>query len=244
MSKKKRKDFPNGIQKGTSLKAMSKRERHAIYMENLEYFHIARALYASRPKSDEPLTYTANDVLNPSFFPCVAQEHYEMFETYVGDHDGREPRFQFDYLFNIELPVLKLFLPHLRYADKFNEVGEPTTFAVYPDSIRALIRRKKDQGHFYVEDLASFSVNKKGNVVAPWDCTVVRIEPIQTPDEALGKTDYPSGKVSPQELVCDCVRPKYDDISKRYYVGIPPEPGSDNSCDCECSYPACCINEF
>jgi hypothetical protein len=243
MSKKKREDLTvfGGIKKGAPSKALSKRE---IYMENLEYFHIARALYASRPSSDVPRNYTKDDILKPSFLPLVAQEHYEMYETYVGDHDGREPRFQFDYLFNIELPVLKVFLPHLRYADKFNEFGAPTTFSVHPDSIGALIRRRKDREHFYMEDLASFSVGKNGAVVAPWDCAIVHIVPIQKPDETLGVTDDPSGKSSLQEFVCDCVQPKYDDIGKRYYVGIPPEPESGDPCDCECICPECGVNDY
>ncbi len=245
MSKKKHEEATpfTGIKKGASSKVLSKWERRAIFMENVEYFHIARALYASRPSSDVPHTFTADDMLKPSFFPYIAQEYYEMYETYVGDHGGREPRFQFDYLFNIELPVLRLFLPHLRYADKFNEVGGPSTFDVRPDRIQALIRRRNDQKHFYIEDLTAFSVDKHGTVVAPWHCDIAHIVPIQKPDEILEAIDGTSDKDSLHEVACDCVQPKYDDIDKRYYVGIPSEQGSGDTYECECLCPACGMNE-
>jgi hypothetical protein len=219
-----------GFRKEAPSKKSSKRKRE-IYWENIAYFHIARALYASRPSSDVPCTFTADGMLKPSFLPFVANEYYEMYETYVGDYDGREPRFQFDYLFNIELRVLKRFLSLLRYADKFNEVGEPTTFDVRPDSIRVLTRRTNDQKHFYMEDLTAFSVGKKGTIVAPWDCVAIDIIPIQRPDELLEATDAASDKDSLHELACERVPPKYDDISKRYYVGIPSERESVNRRD-------------
>ena len=245
MSKKKREEVTpfTGIKKGASSKVLSKRDRRAIFMENVEYFHIARALYASRPSSDVPHTFTADDMLKPSFFPCIAQEYYEMYETYVGDHGGREPRFQFDYLFNIELPVLRLFLPHLRYADKFNEVRETTTFSVRPDSIQALIRRRNDQEHFAVEDVTGFSVDKNCTVVAPWDCNIVQIVPIQKPGEIPEGTEGTSDRDSFHEVLCDCAEPKYDDIDNRYYRGslVGLLAGDPRDCDCDCS--ACRVNE-
>lgn len=204
------------------------RARHETYMKNLEYFHIARALYASRTNSNEALTVTEADLVKPLFFPVVAQEYYEMYETYIGDYEGREPRFNYDYLFHIELPVLKFFLPYLRRADIFNEHGAPTTFKVSPDNISVMIHPREEKVYVDCVDLASFFVAKIDTVMGPCDEYLMGMRVSSNPDEALEVMDDPLGKLLLSDVQIGLLAPKYDDISKRYYVGIPSERESGN----------------
>jgi hypothetical protein len=193
------------------------RARRETYMKNVEYFHIARALYASRTYSNETLTLTDENIVEPQFLPFVAQEYNEMYETYVGDYDGREPRFDYEYLFHIELPVLKFFLPYLRRADIFNEHGAPTTFAVSKNSIRAMIHHRWDKEVLDCVDLASFFVTQIDTVMGPCFSYSMGLRVSASPDEVLEVMDDPMGKISLSDIQYGILAPKYDDVSKRYY---------------------------
>ncbi len=193
------------------------RARRETYMENVEYFHIARALFASRTYSNETLILTDENIVEPQFLPFVAQEYYDMYETYIGDYDGREPRFNYEYLFHIELEVLKFFLPYLRRADIFNDCGAPTTFSVSPDSISVMIHPRGEEKYLDCVDLASFFVRKIDTVMGPNDLVLMGMRVSPTPDEALELMDDPLGLIPLDDIQCGKLAPKYDDITKRYY---------------------------
>ena len=193
------------------------RARHETYTENLAYFHVARALYASRIVPKETITITDSDIVKPVFFPVIAQEYYEMYETYIGDYDGRAPRFDYDYLFHIELPVLKFFLPYLRRADVFNEHDAPTTFKVSPDNISVMVHPRDEKEDLDRVDLASFFVSKVDTVMGPCAEYGMGMRVAPTPDEALEVFDDPLDKISLSDVKDGVIAPKYDDISKRYY---------------------------
>lgn len=192
------------------------RARRATYIENRDYFHVARAWYASRANSNETNTSTDAHIIKPVIFPVIAQEYYDMYETYMGDYDGREPRFDLDYLFHIELSVLKFFLPHLRYSDILNEQGESTLFKVSPDNISVAVAPRWEE-HMECVDLASFFVSKVDTVMGPFDGYDFGMRVASTPDDVLDIMDEALVDFSPSDVELGVLAPNYDDISKRYY---------------------------
>ena len=140
-----------------------------------------------------------------------------MYETYIGDNDGREPRFSYDYLFHIELPVLKFFLPYLRFADLFNEHGLPTTFSVSPDSISAMIYPRGEKHCSDCVDLASFFVAKIDTVMGNSDGSIMEFRVSPSLDQTLQVMDDPMGQIRLFRVEKAGLTPNYEDISKRYY---------------------------
>lgn len=215
--------------KAEALKMRSQKERHKNYVMNAEYFQIARALYDSCTASNETLTLTEAQRIQRGLLRLAVHEYCEMYETYIGDYDDREPRFDHEYLFHIELPVLKFFLPYLRRADLFNEQGAPTPLSVSKSSISAMIHPRGDKETWECVDLASLFVAKIERVMAPFGEYLIEMSASPNPEVLFEFMDDPTGKVPLVDVECGTLAPKYDDISKRYYARFGPQnPSSLN----------------